>query len=59
MEDCTSCKFHQVYFDEDFDGCVCWNDEGHKYHIDNCSIEYLGVNPIPKGCPYYEKEEEE
>ena len=59
FKSCRSCVFHETYWDEIDgemfdDGCVCNNDEGEKYHFDNCD-EYN--KPPFKGCPFWADKE--
>lgn len=53
---CWECKYHEVFFDEQYDGCVCHNRKAtEKNHTENC-IEYV-TNDNYKECPYFELKE--
>ena len=53
---CWECKSHEVFIDDGFDSCICWNKKAtSKNHTNNC-MGYVTNDDFIE-CPYFEPEE--
>lgn len=59
FENCTDCKYHDIFFDDyGWDGCWCNNEQAKAVNQHRRSCTYSVLDKKLLKCPFWVKEEQ-